>query len=211
MPLNYDAELLDHEINLISDSFHNLGSTDNFINAGQFKARRCYWCTKDKALKCSDKIVVLPLSIFNIAALFPRHDKKVCRSNTTVREFLRYPMTEQLNNNSGKIQFYVKTVRIDTVHRWERWIKRQFNQRVNYAPKMDPNSAPMKHIVDADRRVPVYDAVVIFGVRNVYQRRLFESAVINYITNFNEYQTALDLNYYTSHLLIGNIPSLDPG
>lgn len=41
---------------------------------------------------------------------------------------------------------------------------------------MDPNTALAKSIIDADHRVYVNDAVVISGMGNVFQRKLFESA-----------------------------------
>lgn len=55
---------------------------------------------------------------------------------------------------------------------------------------MDPCSALVKHTVCVDQRVPVKEAVVVVG--NAYQRRLFESALINHVPNFNVYKTAFN-------------------
>ena len=97
-------------------------------------------------------------------------------------------------------------------------ISRRLSQHKNSVRHMDPNSALVKHITDADHRVSINDAVVISRVSNCHQRKLFESALIKQVPNFNIYKTAFDLDDYTSRLLFENIPSLqravmslDPG
>lgn len=71
---------------------------------------------------------------------------------------------------------------------------------------MDPISALVKHIFDADHRVSVNYAVLMSWVGNAQQGKLSESVLIKHIRNCNLSQTAIYLDLYTSGLIFENIP-----
>lgn len=202
-----DPEFLDEELQFITQTFENLGYTKSFIQNSHLKARKTFYTPILKIPADQSKVVVLPSNCknVNINNLFSADTKIAFRSSSTTKQFLRHFLTKSFESDAGIYAIPCSTCPKRYIGESDD-IKRRLYAH-SYDLKCSKEESPLfKHMSTFDHIINTKNAVTIGKVRDVQERKLIESVLINKIPNINSNSKSTDIDYTVCNLLCKYVP-----